>query len=390
MTDKILLVDDELLLLQSLRRELGLNYNITTAESGAEGLEKIANSGPYAVVISDFRMPKMDGIKFLTQVMEAAPDTVRMMLTGNADLPTAVDAINKGQIFRFLSKPCSGSLLTQSLDAGLRQYQLVMAEKELLENTLKESISMLIEVLAIVNPKAYGRSLRIQQLVSHIVKERKMSNGWQYEMAAALSQLGWITFSQQMLEKAESNQSFNASEAVIFSNHPFTAGKLLKNIPRLEPVTRMIMGQDRSIDDLCLDPAYPDAYQVDLGSHMLKICIDYDQLMLQGLLHDQIITRLRARQTSYLPEILNALAGLNSYQTPSEQRRIEEVTAKELDVGMLVVEPIQNIAGEILVSRDTYITRSILIKILATQAITLVEPIKVVRATKYGQHDNLQ
>ena len=390
MTEKILLVDDELLLLQSLRRELGLTYHIDTAESGAEGLEKISSSGPYAVIVSDFRMPKMDGIKFLTQVMEVAPNTVRMMLTGNADLPTAVDAINKGQIFRFLSKPCSGSLLTQSLDAGLRQYQLVMAEKELLESTLKESISMLIEVLAIVNPKAYGRSLRIQQLVSHIVKQRKMKNGWQYEMAAALSQLGWITFSQQMLEKTEANQTFSASEAVIFANHPFTAGKLLKNIPRLEAVTRMITGQDRSIDDLCLDPDYPEAYQVDLGSHILKVCIDYDQLMLQGLLHDQIMDRLKTRQNCYLPEILQALAGLNSYQPLSEQRRIEEVTVKELDVGMLVVEPIHNKVGEVLVSRDTYITRSILIKLLAAQAVSLVEPVKIVRGLKYGQHAAMQ
>ncbi len=127
-------------------------------------------NGPYAVVVSDFRMPVMDGIKFLIQVKETAPETVRMMLTGNTDLPTAIDAINQGQIFRFLTKPCSGELLIQTLDAGLRQYQLITAEKDLLEKTLKESISLLTDVLAIVNTKAYGRSLRIQQLVAHIVK----------------------------------------------------------------------------------------------------------------------------------------------------------------------------------------------------------------------------
>jgi response regulator RpfG family c-di-GMP phosphodiesterase len=380
MTDKILLVDDELLLLNSLRRELGMQYEIDVAESGADGLEKIANSGPFAVIVSDFRMPKMDGIKFLAQAMEIAPDTVRMMLTGNADLPTAVEAINKGQIFRFLSKPCSGKPLTQALDAGLRQYQLVMAEKELLEKTLKETINMLTEVLAIVNPKAYGRSLRIQQHVAHIVKELNIKNGWQYEMAAALSQLGWITFSQQMLEKIDENQNFNAAEAVIFSNHPFTTSKLLNNIPRLELVTKVILGQDRSIDDLCLDPAYPEAYTVDLGSHILKVCIDYDHLLLQGHMHDQILVRLRARQNSYLPEILNALNSLQSFKPAPGQRRIEDIKLKELEVGMLVVEPIKGVNGEILVNHDTYITRSILIKLLSIVAHNnvVIEPLKIV------------
>jgi DNA-binding NtrC family response regulator len=96
MNEKILLVDDEVLLLDSLRRELSSKYKIDTAESGSEGLERISNNGPYAVIVSDFRMPKMDGIKFLTQAMDLAPNSVRMILTGNADLPTAIDAINKG------------------------------------------------------------------------------------------------------------------------------------------------------------------------------------------------------------------------------------------------------------------------------------------------------
>jgi response regulator RpfG family c-di-GMP phosphodiesterase len=272
-------------------------------------------------------------------------------------------------------------ILTQSIDAGLRQYQLVMAEKELLEKTLKESISMLTEMLAIVNPKAYGRSLRIQQLVAHIVREMKLQNGWQYETAASLSQLGWIIFSQQMLDKLEKNQPFEASEALIFSKHPFATSKLLKNIPRLELITQMIIGQDRSIDDLCLDPEYPEAYTVDLGSHILNVCIDYDQLMLQGLMHDQILTHLRSRKNCYMPEILDALGGLHSFSQPSKQTRIDYVAIKELEDGMLLLDPIRHIRGDVLVKENTVITRSILMQLLAMgmHMNTLVEPIKVSR-----------
>ncbi|MEI8131636.1 MAG: HD domain-containing phosphohydrolase [Leptolinea sp.] len=385
MTNKILLVDDEILLLESLRRELSFQYNIETAESGAEGLEKISGNGPFAVIVSDFRMPKMDGIKFLIQAMEIAPNTVRMMLTGNTDLPTAIDAINQGQIFRFLSKPCTGKLLSQSLDAGLRQYQLVMAEKELLEKTLKESIGLLTEVLAIVNTKAYGRSLRIQQLVVHIIKELKITDSWQYEAAAALSQLGWIIFPQEMLDKISDGQSLSASETVVFSKHPFTASKLLENIPRLELVSRMIAGQGRSLDDLCLDPAVPEAYTVDLGSHILKICIDYDQLHLQGLLHDQILVTLLAKQNIYNQEILNSLKSLHSFQSQPGKKHIEVITLEELEVGMLLAEPVKDINGKVLVSENTNVTRSIVIELLkmGTQANSGIGPLKILRKTEW-------
>jgi hypothetical protein len=245
---------------------------------------------------------------------------------------------------------------------------------------------MLTEVLAIVNPRAYGRSLRTQQLVAHIVKELKITNGWQYEMAAALSQLGWITFSQQMLQKIEDNQSFNASEAVIFSNHPFTASKLLKNIPRLELVARVILGQDRSIDDLCLDPAFPEAYAVDLGSHILKVCIDYDHFVLEGLQHDQAMARLKARQNCYLPEILNILDSLHSYKPIPEGWHGRNISLKDLEVGMLIVEPVKDITGKILIKGNTYLTRSDLINLLGlgTGTNTVVEPLKVALRDKQG------
>jgi len=381
MKEKILLVDDEILLLDSLRRELGFNYSIETAQSGSEALEKIWKTGPYAVVVSDLRMPIMDGIKFLAQVKEVTPDSVRIMLTGNTDLPIAIEAINQGQIFRYLAKPCSGEQLTSALDAGIRQHQLITAEKDLLEKTLKESISMLTEVLAIVNNDAYGRSFRMQQLVAHIVKVMNLKDGWQYEMAAALSQLGWIIFPQTMLEKINSGRSLDAGETLVFSKHPLTASKLLEKIPRLEKVSRMIAGQGRSIDDLCLNPEYPDIYPIDLGSHILKVCVDYDQLMLQGLLHDQILTTLRSRQNLYHRSIIDALSSLQSVQSLPEDRSISVVTQDELEVGMLLVEPIKDTKGNILFPENTTISRSILIEILkmGSQPNLLVEPFKVVR-----------
>jgi response regulator RpfG family c-di-GMP phosphodiesterase len=377
--EKILLVDDEVMLLDSLRRELGFRYSIDTAQSGAEGLDKIWKEGPYAVVVSDFRMPVMDGIKFLAQVKETTPDSVRMMLTGNTDLPTAIDAINQGEIFRFLTKPCTGDQLTQALDAGLRQYQLVMAEKELLEKTLKESITMLTEVLDIVNNQAYGRSLRIQQLVAHIVREMKIKDGWQYEMAAALSQLGWIIFPPAMLEKINAGHKLDAQEELIFSKHPFLASKLLEKIPRLENVSKIIAGQNRSIDDLCMNPAETEKYTIDLGSHILKVCVDYDRLMLQGLLHDQILTSMQAMPGVYSSEVIRALQSLQSAQSSPEFRSVDMVNLDGLEAGMMLVEPIKDKNGTVIVKANSQITRTTIVELVKIDSGTnsLVQPFKV-------------
>jgi response regulator RpfG family c-di-GMP phosphodiesterase len=380
MTQKILLVDDELLLLESLRRELGFRYDIDTALSGAEGLEKVRSNGPYAVVVSDYRMPKMDGIQFLNQVMEINPDTVRIMLTGNADLETAVNAINQGHIFRFLTKPCAGSPLTSALDAGLRQHQLVMAEKELLENTLSESINMLGEVLSIVNPKAYGRSLRTRQLTAHIVKQLKIKDGWEYEIAAALSQLGWIIFPPRMLDKIENNQVLDAPETLIFARHPLTAGRLLENIPRLERVARIIARHEQSTEDLCLDPSQPEAYFVDLGSHILKVCVEYDDLQMRGLHHDLILERFRSSGRSYHPEVLQALGSLRSYKPVPVPQEVEEIKPDDLDTGMILMDDVKDVSGMIIVQGGTLVTRSVLIHIFSIlDNVMLVTPIKVVR-----------
>jgi DNA-binding NtrC family response regulator len=104
---KILCVDDEPRVLEGLALHLGRIFEMVTATSGREGLEVLAGQGPFTVVLSDMRMPGMDGAAFLSKVRQAAPDTTRMLLTGDTDLQAAIAAVNEGQIFRFLTKPCA-------------------------------------------------------------------------------------------------------------------------------------------------------------------------------------------------------------------------------------------------------------------------------------------
>src|SRR5262249_7877425 len=122
----------------------------------------------FAVVISDMRMPGMNGAELLGRVRTIAPDSIRMVLTGETDISSAMKAVNDGAIFRFLMKPCSEPVLRGAIEAGLRQYELQNVERNLLENTLNGSIKVLAEVLSLVNPAAFGRSMRVRRYVRHV------------------------------------------------------------------------------------------------------------------------------------------------------------------------------------------------------------------------------
>jgi len=105
MAEKILLVDDDCNILDAYRRSLSREFLMETAVGGEQALKLLAQDDPFAVVVSDMRMPGMDGIQLLNTIKSQSPDTIRVMLTGNADMDTAIKAINEGSIFRFLNKP---------------------------------------------------------------------------------------------------------------------------------------------------------------------------------------------------------------------------------------------------------------------------------------------
>jgi len=187
--EKILFVDDDPNILASFKRTLRKLYDVDTAVGPEEGLEAVSRYRHYALVISDLRMPGMDGIQFLAKVRSMAPESIRMILTGNADLQAAIDAVNQGNIFRFLTKPCPPETLQLAIEAGLQQYRLIRAEKELLEKTLRGAIRILTDVLSLVNPEAFGRASRIRRYVRDIGERLGYSKAWQLEYGGIVQKL---------------------------------------------------------------------------------------------------------------------------------------------------------------------------------------------------------
>ena len=123
MKPRILLVDDDPMLLAGLKRQFRRQFHIDTAPGGAEALQMVAEGDPYTVVVSDFRMPGMNGIDLLARIKALQPDTVRMMLTGSTDLATAVKAVNEGHIYQFHLKPCPAGALARAIHDGVAHYR---------------------------------------------------------------------------------------------------------------------------------------------------------------------------------------------------------------------------------------------------------------------------
>lgn len=137
---RILIVDDEQTILDTSLRTLH-NFDVTTALGPEIGLQLVEDSGPFAVVVSDYKMPYMNGIDFLAKVKEASPDTVLIIMTGFADVQLAIDVLNKGLLFRIITKPCSTDIFVKSVNDGLEQFRLIQSEHDLF---MKPSINALV------------------------------------------------------------------------------------------------------------------------------------------------------------------------------------------------------------------------------------------------------
>jgi response regulator RpfG family c-di-GMP phosphodiesterase len=275
--ETILFVDDEQNVLDSLIRQLRKAFQVKTAVDGQDALALLERDGPVAVVVSDMRMPRMDGILLLATIKKRYPDTIRIMLTGDADLKMAIEAVNSGQIFRFLTKPCSTNSLSTTLTLALRQYQLVIGERELLDKTLKGSIRMLSEILSLTNPAAFAGGYRIREIVSELATELKLQPLWQFEIAALLSQVGCVTIPNKILLEVNRQTEISDADMKIFHRHPVVGGKLVGRIPRLEKVAEIITRQLTPWSETKRETDSEISKNLRTGGNLLHIAIDYDR-----------------------------------------------------------------------------------------------------------------
>jgi CheY-like chemotaxis protein len=339
---KVLCVDDEPRVLDSLRRHLQDTYEVLTAANGAAGLDALKQHRDVAVVVSDMRMPEMDGATFLRHTRVLRPSAVRVLLTGQADMAAAIKAINEGQIFRFLTKPCAPDQFLSVIGEAIRQYELVAAERLLLQRTLVGAIKALTDIMTLVSPAIVGRAQRLKRRVSALATELKLEERWQVETAALLSHLGEVSLPDALTDKIAQGTELDAEEAQRLQETTRAANRLINHVPRLEAVSAILnalaepgAGSDPGI------VARPDPTHVEV----LRLATEAERLEMQGLRGQAVLETLEA-SGDYSPALLSALKATQVEQS-------EALTRMEI--------PIAALAGGMILDQDVVTSRQVLI-----------------------------
>lgn len=380
MADKILCVDDDSNILEGYKRQLRKEFELATAVGPEEGFRMVTEQGPFAVVVSDLQMPGMNGVEFLAKVRAHEPDTVRMLLTGNAELHAAIDAINQGNIFRFLTKPCAPEALAAALAAGLAQHRLITVERELLEHTLSGSIGVLSEILALVNPEAFGRSARIARYAESMAVHLHVSEMWSIKTAAMLSQIGCVILPESVLKKVYRGEVLKGEEAQLFNQHPFVAYDLIVKIPRMKRVAEIIKFQDKYYDGYGVPGDTQQGNTIPMEARILKVALDFDALESAGKSKAEAFGEMKQRKGWYDPAVIDAMKAAFAKEIQYELRT---TVVAELEEGMILAENIHSSQDVLLASKGQQVTPSMIMRLQGfTKTVGVREPFTVVLPLK--------
>ncbi len=358
MIERVLFVDDDANLLEASRRVLRGHVEVVTALGGERGMNAVTTQGPFAVVVSDLRMPVIDGISLLRHVRQVAPDTVRVLLTGNADVATAIAAVNEGQIFRFLTKPCPGSVIRDVLRDAVRQYRLENAERVLTEHTLRGSIRALVEMMSLVHPAVSARTSRVRRLVIEMCEHLRVSDVWRIEVAALLSHVGYIGLPPELVDRILEGQPLAPPEAARASQAPEVSAKLIASIPRMEEVQNILLLQGTHWNGEHAPVQGMRGDRIPIGARILRVAIDFDALVLRGVGVEDAIAALARAEGVYDPTIVEALREARGRRLPAPDTIAVRVC--DLAPGMIVSNDLRTAEGLLVVARGQEVTPQVI------------------------------
>jgi len=347
---RVLCVDDESRVIEAIVLNLRKNYQVFTALTGEEALRTLKRIGGAAVVISDMRMPGMDGATFLNNVMHLFPQTSRILLTGELGRDAAVSAVNKGHIFHFLTKPCSPDELKAAVEAGVARHQLLNVEQALLRETLNGCIKTLMDVLALTNAVAFGRAARIRQQAMEFATTLGIGDCWQLEAAAMLVHIGHLSVPAELLAKIYYGEKLTPQEAVTANRTADVVSSLLEKVPRLEPVVQILTALNWTDQQV----ARLGDGTTGMGTRILGLVLNYDTLIAQGHPVGVAIQALRGRSARFGESLVGRFAAY--LETGSAQSELRTLPLHAATPGMTVMEDVHGRSGALLVPRGFAVT----------------------------------
>lgn len=405
----LLFVDDEANILSSLKRLFRpLGYRIFTAESGAQGLEIMARE-TVDLVISDMRMPEMNGAQFLEKVREKWPETVRILLTGYAEIGATIEAINKGQIYRYISKPWEDNDITLIVRYALQQ-KMLEREKQRLEELTRRQNEELKELNAHLEEKVMKRTEELRQtmaflevaheklkksfvtsvrvfsnliemrhpaMVGHARRVAEMARSLAQRMgmgaaevqdvfiAALLLDIGKIGLSDRLLDKPFAALTVDERAEVV--KCPMKGEMALMALEQLHGAARLIRSHRERFDGT----GYPDrlsGLSIPLGARILALAEDYDT----ALMGSAFVKPMKPAEAGlfvqdnkgkrYDPAVVEAfMSELDQTRSASPDAVTELVLRSDrIRPGMTLSRDLMSRTGEMLLSKEYVLNEQII------------------------------
>jgi putative two-component system response regulator len=312
----LLLVDDEKDNLQLLARTLRNNNNLFMASSGFEALE-ILNANKIDLIISDQKMPQMDGIEFLKKAFELQPESIRILITAYADSNILIDAINTGKIYMYIKKPWNPNEVLNVVGKALEKYKLNEDHKELIsdfKDLFTGTISAITEALDAKDPFTFGRSKRVCYYSIEIAKKLGLSIDElsKIEIAGLLHDIGMIGISEQILNKSE---NLSDEEYDLIKTHVEQGVKILGDIKQFSSIIDLIKYHHERYDG----NGYPyglSGNDIPIGANIIAIADTYDGLVSdrayrKSLSHEEAVRNIKnGAKTQFYPEVVEAFTSI--------------------------------------------------------------------------------
>ena len=334
-------------------------YGVETARSGEEALQMLKTDAGFSVIVSDVYLPGISGIDLLKQCAKLTPDTVRISLTGSPDRDTVVESVNEGNVFRFVSKPVRVDVLAEIIEAAVQRYEGQRVERDLMETTVRTSVTLLLEVLATLDPASFELSQRVRSSVRQFARFTRLPNVWELELAASLARIGTVALPPDIVRKAGRKQPLTAREAELFGQVPHLGSQLLKQIPRMDRVAQSIRYQAKNFDGSGTPHDGLARSSIPLGARLVRLFTDRALLEVDRVVGEEAYQAMLARSGAYDPALLEASFRHfpdNILSAAVVDQNVRTVVAEDLQPDATLVAEIRNTDGMLLVAAGTRLT----------------------------------
>jgi len=367
-SEKVLIVDDDTNLLAGLKRQIGRKFDVSFAEGGEQAVQLAKTEGPFAAIVSDMNMPGMNGIELLLKFKQEWPDTIRMMLTGNADQQTAIDAVNQGNIYRFFNKPCSTEKLTEGLNAALTMYRLITAERVLLEQTLAGSVKVMTDLLSVFDASSFGSADIMRQWARKLTKHLDAPHSWKLDLAAMLSPIGRVAVPLEVLVKQAAGENLEAAEKAMIDRAPGVGKDLISNIPRMEDIADIIYYQNKKYDGSGFPEDDVAGDDIPIEARILRFLGDLYKLTKGRAPSIAHLEKLKNFSDWYCPKVLEAAEKWLASEPPPAESDAEmgtveedavafEVPSNELKPGHFLLSNVETLSGDLILQKGIRLSR---------------------------------